>query len=300
MMRKVHPDSGAPEQNCRYLAHEVNLAYEVLSSGRTGERGHIDHRRAGDVRKEGTAKHTSRTDDRPWDAPINPYAYREREIFHYVEDYEGNILGNFSIARGKYLWKTEEDFPLFLLSIYQCGKDLLDEIDDRLQRNELTMLRQEIQPELTSLLSQQFIDGTTLLSELAKENETEKGRIFSLPAMLELAEAGTEAKVGEALFPSRLRKHRLYLKNQAGRELGYLSFLDDRMYYVVIPLFEQKRAKVKLKVSEKQGAKKRRGKDTGRYQNLHLWIKLPNESGNGLPESLGLQIERLLSRYEKA
>lgn len=39
--------------------------------------------------------------------------------------------------------------------------------------------------------------------------------------------------------------HKLYLKNQSGKELGSLSFSDDRLYYVVVPLFEQKRVQIK-------------------------------------------------------
>ena len=38
----------------------------------------------------------------------------------------------------------------------------------------------------------------------------------------------------------RLRNHRLCVRNRQGQELGYLSFQNDRLYYVVVPLFEQK------------------------------------------------------------
>jgi len=304
IMRQVHPDGGVPAENCRYPAHEVNLAYETLcreqfckTSGEARDtgKGFADGKndKAGNTWQTGgsSAKGLS------WDAPVNPYAYRERGIFHYAEDYEGNILGSFCIAKGKYLWKTEEDFPLFLLSMYQCGKELLDEIDERMQRSELTALRQEIQPELTYLLSQQFIDGSGLLKELAREkgSDREGNLIFYVPAMLELAGTGAGLEKGEALFPSRLRRHRLYLKDRAGRELGYLSFPDDRLYYVVIPLFEQKRAKLRLRAAERQEQKGR--KAAGRYQNLHLWLKVSYENRNGLPESLNLQIESLLQRY---
>jgi len=39
------------------------------------------------------------------------------------------------------------------------------------------------------------------------------------------------------------------MKSASGQELGYLSFQDDRMYYVMTPLFEQCRVRVKLLVS---------------------------------------------------
>ena len=45
-------------------------------------------------------------------------------------------------------------------------------------------------------------------------------------------------KPGDLLYPAGIRKHRLYLKNRGGHELGYLSFHDDRMYYIVVPLLD--------------------------------------------------------------
>ena len=72
--------------------------------------------------------------DSVWDAPVNENAYRERNIYYYEEDREGQVIGDFCIARGKYFWQTEEEFPLFLRSILQCSKELLDEADTALGR----------------------------------------------------------------------------------------------------------------------------------------------------------------------
>ena len=118
-------------------------------------------------------------------------------------DYEGNVIGNFTIARGKYLWTAEEDFPLFLLSIYRCGQELQDEIDGSLQRKERSSLRGKIQPQLTYLLAQQFMDSTALLKKLAKKvspGEEENG-IYYLPAMLEVTGGFSKLKGDESLFP---------------------------------------------------------------------------------------------------
>jgi hypothetical protein len=38
----------------------------------------------------------------------------------------------------------------------------------------------------------------------------------------------------------------------SGNELGYLSFVDDRLYYVVIPLFEQKKVQIEAVLREYQ------------------------------------------------
>ena len=130
------------------------------------------------------------------------------------------------------------------------------------------------------------------MGELAKERtEDAAGReIYFMPAMLEQS-GRTAAKSGEVLYPSRIQKHRLYLKNREGREVGYLSFADDRLYYVVIPMLEQRSAQVKIRAAEKPEGK--------RYQNLELWLRLAGKQNGGMPENLNLQIEKLLADYRE-
>lgn len=292
LMQQVHPDVSASSQGIyEYSAQEINIAYEVLMEAQpTGQED------IGGGRNDRTEKGWNNA---AWDAPVNANAFMEREIFQYVEDYEGTILGNFCVAKGKYLWRTDEDFPLFLLSLYQCGKKLLDDIDDELCRDIALQNRQRIQTELTYLLAQQFIDSTVLLQELAKEEaDSVNGKpTFFMNAMLEASGSAFSVKAGDMLYPSRVRQHRLYLKNQEGKELGYLSFLDDRLYYVIIPLFEQKRVMVKIQAAERRISRKRRA--GAEYQNLYLWIRLLDADVSRLPENLNLQIEKLLEEYRK-
>ena len=288
LMLQFHPDvSGSSEAGYQYSVQEINLAYAVLKKGFT-ELESISF----------PGKEMSFQDNLlSWNAPTNSHAWKERDILHYAEDCEGNILGNFTIARGKHLWTAEEDFSLFLLSLYRCSQEVLDEIDASLQREEPPSLRQRIQPQLTYLLAQQFMDGTALLKELAKKISPEKGDsgIYYLPAMLEITRDSVSLKDRESLFPSRLKDHRLYLKNSAGQELGYLSFPDDRFYYIVIPLFEQRRVLVKIKAVKKPVTSGKR--KTSRYQSLHLWLKFSEKAEKQLPESLNLQIRQLLEIY---
>jgi hypothetical protein len=67
--------------------------------------------------------------------------------------------------------------------------------------------------------------------------------------------------------------------------MGYLSFVDDRLYYVVIPLFEQKKVQIRVKYA-------------GDKRKLHLWMKLSNEAVSAMPESVNLQIETVLREYQ--
>ena len=302
LISQVHPDIQVPsDAGCTCNAREINIAYSTLKKGKAPEKKAVSPNRK--QRSEKSQKSSV------WDAPVNPNAYTEREILHYVTDYDGTVLGNFSIAEGKYLWTTDEDFPLFLLSIYNCGKQLLDEADASLPRKKSSTVRHQLQAELTYLLAQQFIDSTALLGKLAKEETSapDGSRIFFLSAMLEpsMGAPGSSAflpAAGERLCPSGIRHHRLYLKNQSGKELGYLSFPDDRLYYVVVPLFEQKKVLVKIKAADAQNYKKRKtnaSPKTPDCQPLHLWLKLSCETGNTMPENLNLQIAQLLEKYRK-
>ncbi len=91
-------------------------------------------------------------------------------------------------------------------------------------------------------------------------------------------------------FPAALKQHRLFLKKQSGEAAGYLSLKDDRLYYILVPLLEQKRAMVKIQVAAKQDRANMRGRK--RYKNLDFWIKVPRKYAGTFPESIGLQIEK--------
>ncbi len=279
-MMEVHPDGRMHlEKHYTSCAQEINEAYAVLKK-RSAEKA---------KREKQKAKRKGRP---AWDAPVNEHAYREREILHYAEDREGNILGSFPVAKGKYLWKTEEDFSLFLLSIYRCAGEILDEFDASLKRRRKGQNRQKVHGELAYLLAQQFIDGTGLLKELARLETGEEGEtVYYLPATAELS-GGRPLPPGTVLCPAGMKDHRLYLRDLSGRGIGYLSFPDDRLYYVVIPLLEQRSAQVKIRTAEKPlpGG----GRASAAYQHLHLWLRLPPGAAGRMPENLNLEIERLL------
>ena len=115
--------------------------------------------------------------------------------------------------------------------------------------------------------------------------------------MLELAVDAPVLRSGTTLYPSRIREHRLFLTTKSGKNAGYVSFRDDRLYYIIIPLFEQKRAQVKIEISASQDRK--RNLPAGTYKNLDFLIKIPHDNAGTFPENINLQIEGLLAEYAK-
>ncbi len=270
LMHQVHPDSGAMVLSYPREAHEINAAYSFLKK---------EEAEAGERKPSGGMK---------WCAPENALAWTQREIYQYAYGTGGAVIGNFPIARGKYLWTREEEFPLFLLSILRCSTRLLEEIDCGIKT-----FRSRVQAELSYLLAQQFTAGRDLLEELVREEpKKEKGFVvYHIPAMVEFTPGITRLETGIPLYPLRIKSHRLFLKDQKGRETGYLSFPDDRFYYAVIPLFEQKAAQVKIRTAEKPSP-------AASCQKLHLWLRMGEIAGT--PVDLNKKIESLLREYRSS
>ena len=413
-----------PGRGPLYDARKINQAYNVLQrlhsksmisqevapvKNRDSRQQAMNH----DGSSRGHGPGTESDSFGKWSAPCNPHAYMARDVYCRAEDMDGTPIGVFPIARGKYLWTLDEDFPLFMRSIYLCAGKLLSRADadassaqsiaggnadsssGRIARrrgaSNSRSRREQALISLTFLLAQQFIDAQAMLRALAvkveaggegaggktagsasggagetcrrrhvsadcaKETEAARGgcaeapasvagtETWSLPAMLEIG--GTSSSRGKGmspegsrssssrrnvlpaegdyLFPAGIRDHRLYLKNAAGQELGYLSFRDDRMYYILIPLFEQRRVRVRIRVTGapmSKGHRTRRTKtsaasgssalsassasSTGSaasassaWQDLELQIRFNPMQGNLFPESINAQIEDVLREY---
>ena len=300
LIHKLHPDSRSEEkENYPYSAREINEAYGILVKGKGAKDSFIRRTKESTTSKaEWEAKRQHRQ-KKNWNAPENPHAYCIRNIYQYVEDADGAVIGEFVITEGKYLWTIEEDFPLFLKSIFACSNRLLQEIEAKLEKSVREEERLKVQAELTYLLAQQFIDAPEMLGHFAEPGRKKEAEdeIFYFAAMLELMDTVHDMRAGTPLFPAALKQHRLFLKKQSGEAAGYLSLKDDRLYYILVPLLEQKRAMVKIQVAAKQDRANMRGRK--RYKNLDFWIKVPRKYAGTFPESIGLQIENLLLSYEK-
>lgn len=300
LMHKLHPDSRSEEkENYPYSAREVNEAYGILVKGKEAKDSFIRKTKESTTSRAEWEAKRQRRQKKNWNAPENPHAYCIRNIYQYVEDADGAVIGEFVITEGKYLWTIEEDFPLFLKSIFACSNQLLQEIEAKLEKSVREEERLKVQAELTYLLAQQFIDAPEMLGHFAEPGRKKEAEdeIFYFAAMLELMDTVNDMRAGTPLFPAALKQHRLFLKKQSGEAAGYLSLKDDRLYYILVPLLEQKRAMVKIQVAAKQDRANMRGRK--RYKNLDFWIKVPKKYAGTFPESIGLQIENLLLSYEK-
>ena len=285
LMHEHHPDNSDSDDS--KLAAKINTAYELIMKDYADSQNNQSSYNSQSP-KRGSARKTSRPKHRPWSAKENKNAFCARPILHEVEDFEGNNLGTIEIDRGKYIWTKDEEFAMFLKSIYETSKELLDNARPSLFFELPEIIKQKYLADITYLLTGQFIDSTLTLNELALVEADS----YKVNAMVELEHGATPPKPGSMLYPAGVSNHRLFLRNKVGEIIGYLSFKDDRLYYVVIPLFEQKKAQVKMVVAD-DIQKTRRG---NKYVDLDLWIRiLPTETS--ALESTNNQIQALLDKY---
>ena len=173
LMHREHPDANMEKASTYlYTAQEINEAYALLRNQSNVQRTNKQKKRAKNPRPKQTQ----------WDASLNQRAYTWRNVYHYAEDYDGEIMGDFVIASGKYLWKTEEDFPLFLKSMFECSQRLLQEIEAETETGweRSTSYKMKIQGELAYLLAQQFIDGAGTLEKQDRRNSRNPHRYKNL------------------------------------------------------------------------------------------------------------------------
>ncbi len=269
LMLMTHPDMDK-EHGYPYEASEINVAYEYLLT-------HQEKEKKREKRKSAVR----------WNAPKNMMAYAPRHIFHYAEDAYGNPIGQAEIDYGKYMWIEEEDFSLFLKSLFLCSKAIIEESDLKMNRDRSDNM--ELLAEITYLLAQQYVDYEMILDFLKMYNRPEQTPIYKIDAMVEMKTA-RPLGAGTLLYPSRISSHKLYLKDEKEREIGYVSFKDDRLYYGIIPLLERRVAMVRIMTKDDR-IKRSNGK---RYQNLDLFLKLIEENKTSMLDSINLRIEALL------
>lgn len=294
LMHIAHPDAGESTEQCKYSAQEINEAYAFLMK----KMDQLSEKNAGQVNRSNNNEKASH--HYFWDADENANAYCERQIFHTVEDSEGEKIGDIVIAEGKYYWSAEEEFAMFQKSIFNCSKSLLEEIDAELNREENLTRKIAFQAEFTFLLAGQFVNSTAMLPEIVGNAEND---IYHVAAMLEM-ENVSALQAKQTIYPDRVKNHRLYIKDENGNHLGYISFADDRLYYVLIPLMEQNVLQYKMSIAEKtKVSPKRKGRvgtnNNANYYPVDMWIRFRKDKMVGLPESINSRIEELLSEYRK-
>lgn len=123
LMHRLHPDA-APSVRDVHLAWQVNIAYDLLKQTPSDALRSSSHAKDADTsgRKTGPEKAGRQ---KAWDAPVNPHAFREREILCYAEGQDGEILGTFLLPEGTISGPQRRIFLFFFAASTTAGKSCL-------------------------------------------------------------------------------------------------------------------------------------------------------------------------------
>lgn len=267
LMVMTHPDS-VSEHDYPYDVAEINAAYSYL----------IDH-----LHEEISAQKEKESSRIRWNAPVNHNAFTERPVYQYYDDKFEAHAGIVNVDTGKYMWIPDEDFPLFLKSLYETARAVIAEDDEKkgINREENTALLADI----VYLLAGQFFGSDSAISLMKK---TEEENVYFAKAMLEKS-YGISIPKNNILVPGRVKDHRLYVTDTKGTTLGYLTFKDDRLLFGIVPLFERRAVQVKMRIENSENSVSGRPVDVG------LWIKLIPETGAYI-DSINIRIRDMLDK----
>ncbi|MDC7292519.1 DnaJ domain-containing protein [Butyrivibrio sp. DSM 10294] len=169
-----------------------------------------------------------------WDAFENKSAFSERNIFFQFKIYD-EALPPSKMARGRFVWDPDmEEFPLFAKSVLEACKDVMTDHD-------VTPAPDKVK-DIFHLMMQEYVlpaDAARKIGKKIREYGDKEVYYFSGFIKDELG-SSCESKIncGEPLN-SYLREDRAVVEEiVTGRMLGSISFDEDELYYVVLPLLE--------------------------------------------------------------
>ncbi len=169
-----------------------------------------------------------------WDAFENKRAFSERNIFFQFKIYD-EALPPSKMARGRFVWDPDmEEFPLFAKSVLEACKEMMTDHD-------VTPAPDKVK-DIFHLMMQEYVlpaDAARKIGNKIREDGDREVYSFSGFIKDEFA-SSRESRIncGE-LLNIYLREDRAVVEEiVTGRMIGSISFDEDELYYVVLPLLE--------------------------------------------------------------
>lgn len=293
LIAKYHPDavgSDAPEHLKK--AQLLNEAYALL-------------------RKRAAADKNSVNRKPVWKAKVVETAFTQRTVYMSGVSWEGETPELYQVARGRYEWDPDlEEFECFLRSLNEAVMELLERTEEKngiynFEEYDVKAQRFDCQLQLFHLLAGQFISPVSCMKKLTEPEETdEQGRnIYKFQAFLgttgtgDLFSAMSKLKEGDLLYATSLKNNRIMVSNAAGTKLGHLSLADDCLYYVIIPILQNRMAQVKFLVKECNIH--RRSRPYRIKVNVELYLRMGKEVEDVKHCDWNLKIGEVLNWYEE-
>ncbi|MCD7817554.1 MAG: J domain-containing protein [Lachnospiraceae bacterium] len=286
LIGRYHPDvAGINSEEHQELVRNINAAYSLLKN-------------------EDFFLTKAITED-VWREIVNESVFTARNIYapyHIDIDSEGLYQ---KVAHGKYMWDPdEEEFPLFLRSVYHAARDLLEEVEVECKISGNTdLLRLPYQEHLFHYLAMQFVEPADCLPKIAEPDivDKENRKIYRFRAYvgekkkLDIMRRISSLCANDNVYPAALQNGRLMIVDKNGGSLGHLSFAEDELYYCLFPFMNAHMAQIRLTVKKVQ-------RNKGNYlrhakAEIKFLMRLNQEADNYRNPDMNERIERILSDY---
>lgn len=181
-----------------------------------------------------------------WDAFENKDAFSERNIYVQFKMYD-EALPLSKMARGRFVWDPDmEEFRLFSKSVLEACKDILTDYQVALAPDKVK--------DIFHLMMQEYVlqaDAARKIGNKVKEDEISE--TFSFTGFIKETAAynrKSKVRIGEPLNIF-LREDRAVAEEiVTGKILGSVSFDEDELYYVILPLLDDPEVEARASITK--------------------------------------------------
>ncbi len=219
-----------------------------------------------------------------WDAFENKAAFSERNIYVQFKMYDEELPLS-KMARGRFVWDPDmEEFRLFSKSVLEVCKDIMTDYS--------AILTYDKVKDIFHLMMQEYVLPADAARKIGKKvREDGNVEVFTFNGFVKENYSDLKASapiIGEPLNIF-LREDRAVVEEiVTGKDLGSVSFDEDELYYVILPLLED--PKVQAHASITKVEKSRRA---GKRMNVEIELTIPKSLKDTLVTN-GKLIEKLV------
>ncbi len=231
--------------------------------------------------KESEGKPYFDTYEFTWDAFENKAAFSERNIYVQFKMYDEELPLS-KMDRGRFVWDPDmEEFKLFSKSVLEACKDIMADYSAALTPDKVK--------DIFHLMMQEYVLPADAARKTGKKvREDGDKEVFTFNGFVKENPADPKASALALGQPLNifLREDRAVVEEiVTGRVLGTVSFDEDELYYVVLPLLED--PKVQAHASVTKVEKSRR---YGNRMNIVIELTIPKDLKD-VPVTNGKNIE---------
>ena len=201
-----------------------------------------------------------------WDAFENKSAFSERNVYVQFKMYDEELPLS-KMARGRFVWDPDmEEFRLFSKSVLEACKDIMTDYS--------VILTPDKVKDIFHLMMQEYVLPADAARKIGKKvREEGEKEVFAFNGFVKDNPADPKVSpstIGEPLNIF-LREDRAVVEEiVTGKVLGTVSFDEDELYYVILPLLED--PKVQAHTSITKVEKSRRA---GKRMNVAIELNIP-------------------------